>query len=276
MPRPLIITLKEGVDPVYGVQKALAPVTPVTVENGTLTPGNYRYVLMSEKSTYTKGVHALRTKCEKENDCRQPLFIQEDGSRIYRPLTFKENIEARVNNFNTLYDQNGKERNQHDRLRLFTRRWLYSCTGIADKKGSTKFKLVPQASELISIPNITRLSIDYDSIIGIELDRKDAVYNDLLTQSQVERHPAWLAAVDGDAHLLKAHSEIVFNVLQQQNKAMGFYVVQTSFEDQLRALLVGSLGNDSSASGNNYLSSSGSFLRVAPVGAPEGDAQKII
>ena len=79
----------------YGIQKALAPVTPVTVENGTLTPGNYRYVLMSEKGNYTKGVHALRTKCEKENDCRQPLFIQEDGSRIYRPLTFKENIEAK-------------------------------------------------------------------------------------------------------------------------------------------------------------------------------------
>ncbi len=270
MPKPLIITLKEGVDPVYGIQKALVP---TTLEDGTLSSGNYCYMLMPEKDTYAKGVHALRTKCEKENDCPHPMFVQDDGSKIYRPLTFKENIEVRVNDFNTLYNFDGKERKKRERLRLFTRRWLDSCTGIAYKKGTTKFKLVPVSKDLITLSkgfNNAYVDINYDTIDGIELDRKDGIYDRLLTLSQVENHPAWLAAVDGDTHLLKAYGDIVFaNV--KQDTVMGFYTLQNTPQDQLRALLVHDLDSDSRAYGSYNLGDNGSFLLVAPVVAQKNN-----
>ena len=264
MPKQLIITLREGVDPVYGLQKAPAH---TSIENETLSPGNYRYILMPEKNNYAKGVHALRTKCEKEADCSHPLFVQDDENRIYRPLTFKENIEARVNDFNTLYNQNGKERKKSDRLRFFSRRRLDSCTGIAYKGGSTKFKLISQSRELITLPkefNNEHIAIDYDSLTGVELDTKEAVYNNQLTRNQVENHPAWLAVVDGDSHLLKAHTDIVFNTLTQLNAAMSFYVRQDTAQDELRALFVYDLVSNSDAVGLNFLSDFGSFLLVAP------------
>ena len=57
MPRPLVITLKEGVDPVYGLQKSQIPEKRSIEEI---------YTLMGTTNTYALGVGALREACKKE------------------------------------------------------------------------------------------------------------------------------------------------------------------------------------------------------------------
>ena len=280
MPRPLIITLKEGVDPVYGLRRAMAPVTPVTVENGTLTPGNYRYVLMSEKSTYARGVHAMQKACEKETSSLHPLFIIDNGSQIYRPLTFKEVIQARVTDYNTLQDEDGNERDLEDRLRFFNH-WIDSCTGMAYKAGTTKFKVIPLCRELITIKksfNDAFLPVQYDNIVGVELDTGKGEYDRSLTKKEVVNHKAWLAAVEDDKSLLKEYRDIVFAQLKTRynlDTGMGFYFADVGEEDdELRALLVDNLSGSSSAFGSDSLLSGGSFLLVAPSGAPQATRKK--
>ena len=67
MPKPLIITLKEGVDPVYGFQKAPDP-------QGMSHQG--QYVLMDVTNKYASGVHTLREACKKEPLSPHPTFVR--------------------------------------------------------------------------------------------------------------------------------------------------------------------------------------------------------
>ena len=254
MPKPLIITLKEGVDPVYGFQKAPAP-------QGMSHQG--QCILMDQKNTYALGVQALREACEKEPLSPHPIFTKDNGSIIYRPLTFKETIEARVHDYESNKDT-------EDRKRLF-RRWNDSCTALAYKKGTTTFKILTISPHLISIDrdfNESFLPITYDNIGGIELRSDCGKYNQHLTKDEVVHHPAWLTAVENDAALLKTYSDIVFTE-REINEAMAFCVLQNTPQDQLRALLVHDLDNYSNAYGGYNLDYVGSFLLVAPSGAPK-------
>ena len=232
-----------------------------------------RYILMPRATTYAQGFHALRNACQADENSVHPLFTLDGGSEIYRPLTFKENIGARVIDFYNFQNPDGTERTKQERLRLFTERWLDSCTAIAYQKGTTKFKVVPMSPELITIPesfNQHYMKIEYASLGGTELDRAGATYNALLTPSQVENHPAWLAAVEDDVNLLKAYRDIVFAAKENPEKAMGFWLRDDIPEDHLRALFVDKLGNNSNANGNYNLNSNGSFLHVAPVVSAAG------
>ena len=270
MPKNLIITLKEGIDPVYGFQKAPATVPPVlerTAIEGT-------YILMPETSSYALGVHSMRKKCKEETASPHPQFTLNDGSQIYRPLTFKEVIQAKVIDYNTLHHEEGNERDLEDRLRFFNH-WIDSGTGMAYKAGTTKFKVVPQCTELITIKkgfNKEFLPIEYDAIVGVELDTTAGKYDESLTKKEVMNHKAWLAAVEEDKALLKEYRNIVFDQLKtkyDRDIGMGFYFADVGEEDELRALFVNLLNYNSNASGNGSLSNGGSFLLVAPVGAPE-------
>ena len=210
-----------------------------------------RYFLMDKTSTYAQGVYAL------QEACKNSTHPQEFG--VYRPLFFRENLQARVNDYRS---------NEGDKLRLF-KTWLDSCCGVAYKGGTTKFKIVPRCRELVTIQrdfNREFMPINYDSVQGVELDSSQGKYRTLLTQQEVLEHPAWLAAVEGDKDLLKAYSEIIF--AERSGKNMGFWVLNQPSEDQLRALFVSSLDGGSSA-GGGYLYKRGSFLRVvAPQRAP--------
>ena len=231
-----------------------------------LTPPEYsstviegKYVLMPRTYTYAKGAHALRKACKAEAHSPHPQFVLDDGSRIYRPLTFKEDIEARVTDY-----ENNKD--TEERKRLF-QRWNDSCTGVAYKNATTKFKIVPTCSQLITLNkdfNGFFLSIEYDDIEGIELDRAAGKYTAQLTKDEVLANEGWRAAVEGDLELLKTYRDIVFTELKRNN-AMAFCVLEKPSEDYLRALFVDNLINNSNADGNVSLLISGSFLRVAPV-----------
>ncbi|MBU2590001.1 MAG: hypothetical protein KKB39_04535 [Nanoarchaeota archaeon] len=223
---------------------------------------NLEYVLMPKADTYALGVEALRAFCLADPSNTQFMFTQDDNSKIIRPLTFEENIKARVDDYETLQDENGNERDLSLRTRLFNT-YLDSCTGIAYKAGTTKFKIVTECSELINIAsnfNSKYLPINYRGINSIELDSSQGVYNKLLTPEQILEHPAWNTAVQ-DKSLLKTYTDLVFK-LNPGDERMRFWVRQNTAKDELRALYVNYIGNDSNASGSNDLNDDAYFLRV--------------
>ncbi len=225
-----------------------------------------RYVLMSKANTYAKGVHALREACEAEGTSVHPTFTRDDGSQIYRPLTFKEDIEAKVDDYETLRNPDGSERTKEERLKLFSR-WLDSCTGIANKKKSTKFKVVPVCKELVLIDknfNQHFLPVYYESVDGVELDSKKGKYNQPLPEEKdFLENAGWREGAENDLTLLKNYHKIVTFEKPGSEYLLGFYAREKTDSDQLRALYVGGLDGGSGAGSDGNLDDNGSFLRVA-------------
>ncbi len=230
-----------------------------------------QYILMPQTTTYALGVEALRESYRKGECPNQPTILLA-GNTLVRPLTFKENITARVEDFHRLKHADGSDRTLEDRLRFFDK-WLDACTGIGYQAGTTKFKIVPVCEPLITIASDfgeTHLDTPYHSLPGIELDRSHGKYGTSLTPVEIENHAGWRTALEGEVPLLTQYRDIVFAALQERNptktkpeKAMAFHVQTGHTTDELRALFVGSLINYSGAVGGS-LSNIGSFLRVAP------------
>ena len=188
------------------------PITPAA----TISSINRKYLLLPRTTTYALGVQQLRDECAKDPNPNHPTYTLSDGSKVIRPLTFKENLEARVNEYNTLKNADGSNRTKEERLRLFNT-CLDSCCGTAYQRGSTKFKIILQCSELISIDsafNQSFLPIDYSQIKnGIELDSANGIYSVatnkvLLTRTQVLEHQGWLVLAEGDKSLLSNSYDI--------------------------------------------------------------------
>ena len=215
----------------------------------------FKYVLMDKQHKYAQGVKALIESCESNNF--HPKFTKSDGSTIYRSLTFNENSEARVNDYES-YAVNKK-------LDLFNK-WLDSCTGVAYKAGSNKFKIIPECSELITIdPPFSNyyISVNYDNLDGKELDLMKGRYGQLLTKEEVLSHPAWNAAVEHDRYLLKAYTDIVFYELKEKydrKNGMSFWIRSQPENDELRALFIDYLDDYSNANGNYDLNNRDSFF----------------
>ena len=229
------------------------------------------YSLMPQTSTYALGVDTLREACKNDPASAHPQFTLPDGSIVYRPLTLRENLEARVKEYETLQHSDGRAKTDKERLALFSR-WLDSCTGMAYKAKTTKFKVIPACSPLITIDKANKdafLAVPYAAhTFCVELDSsaRGVKYNILLTPSEVLAHPAWGAVVENDVSMLQTYSAIVFSLLKQKfnrDTGMGFYVLQNTATDELRGLFVGDLYDDSYAYGINILINGGSFLRVA-------------
>ena len=219
---------------------------------------NGKYHITQQQSTYGLGLVQLIKECVADAKTAQPTFTLDDGSKIYRPLTFKETIEARINDYESTTDE-------EERLKLFNN-WNDTCTGIAYKANSTRFKIIPQSEKLILLPqdyNQSTLPIEYDKISGIELDRTKAKYNELLTIDEVLEHEGWQTLVQGDNQLLKKYAEIVFKEKSGQTELMGFWLNTNTDEDYLRALVLLNLFNNSGANGSSSLSNNARFVRVS-------------
>ena len=227
--------------------------------------GNSIYNLMRQTNTYAKGVDALKTQLQNTPSSLHPQFTLPNGSNIYRPLTFKENIEARITEYNREKNIDGSKRTDAQKLELFNT-WIDSCTGIAYKKKTKLFKINPVCNELINIPedfNSNFLSTDYSKFSGIELYSSTGTYNQNLSLNQVLTHPAWITALENDKTLLKEYAEITFYILKTKNNqdsGMGFFVRSGTSTDELRVLYSDSLSNITSSD----LNSLARFLLVAP------------
>ena len=210
--------------------------------------------------TYAAGVKQLRESYA-NGECPDHPTI---NGKV-RPLRFAENLRARIEDYNRLTNPDGNKRTEQERKMLFTDTWLDSCAGVAYKVKSTKFKIIPECNALIDIPNGFNnafLTVDYSKIQGIELDSNNGEYGKSLTKQQVLSHPAWNAVVENDKALLSEYFDITANLTQRQ-ELMGFYVLQNTNKDQLRALYVSILDLNSDAFGNVVLLSNSRLLRVA-------------
>lgn len=169
---------------------------------------------------YAFGIHALRY----DANILQPS-IQIFGDEIPRPLSLKENIEARVNDYEKLTNPDGSKRRRKERLKLF-KKSLDSCTGIAYKSDSTKFKIIPVCKELMLIDEDydgSFLEADYDCLEGFELDSGKSKYNEMLTKNEIQEHPAWRAAVEDDLALLKAYTNVIYK-MKKERELLCFWV----------------------------------------------------
>jgi len=180
---------------------------------------------------------------------------------VSRPLSFKETIQARMDQLQVT----GK----------FGSLWaseLDTSSAIVYKANSSKFKVVmPFSAHLLGLRvNFKDLfvSVRYDEIVGrgvVELDAKNGVYNEHLTMDQVIVHPGWLAALGGNTvenrALLAKYAEVVFG--RSKRDCMGFWLVTSPKQDQLRALRANSSEGQYVCYGNN-LCFHFRFARVCP------------
>src|SRR3989344_1996022 len=226
-------------------------------------------ILMPQTSTYPQGVYSLQATCKNEPNSPHRTFTRADGIIVYRPFTFHENLLACVTDFDTLHDASGAKRSLADRLRFFNRT-LDSCTGVAYEAGTDRMKIISPCAPLIAIaPDFSDgfLAVPYASLDGYELDRSQHAHSTQLEKDKVLADPYWLAAVEEDEVLLKKYTDIVFSLLLEKydlTKGMGFFPRRRTTTDELRALFVRSLDDDSGANGDISLYNGGSFLPVAP------------
>ncbi len=223
--------------------------------------GQYSFI---EGDTYAKGVHKLQDTLKSTLNAH-PMFVKDQRSNIYRPLTFRENIEARIDDFETKIDADGNNRSDDERAKLFNN-YLDSCTGIAYKANSTKFKIKPICEELILINkgfNDGFKPITYNNFQGVELDSALDKYDSLLTKSQFLNHQGYNLLFDTDKKLMSNYWDIVRS-LKDSDNLMSFWIRTDHTEDELRALYVRNIVNNSIANGSSDLYDVARFLLVAP------------
>ncbi|MDP2909115.1 MAG: hypothetical protein Q8N77_04895 [Nanoarchaeota archaeon] len=162
--------------------------------------------------------------------------------RGQKPFTFYENIEARIAD----YEANGEN------AELF-KTYLDSVTGVAYKKGSTKFKIILRSDKLENIkPDFEQsfIPVDYNVENGIEFDSKKGKYNQDLTREEAKNHEFWLAAMGGDKGKLAEYVDIWFGKTKAK-KGMSVYLRSNTSQDELWALVLGSGSIDSDAFGGS-------------------------
>ena len=185
------------------------------------TPGylfsEAEFFLSKGNSTYGQSLQLLQKKCTSDPATLQPLHQKGDGKKIYRPLTIRESILAKVEDFNREYDKSGIKRDLEDRLKFFDcNANLSSCTGVAYKAATSKFKIIPLCPNLIELAsdfNQDFIPIDYNLIDGYHLDwQHDDNYEAL-----------WLAALEEDQTLLREYKHIAVPIAQIMDEIDDFY-----------------------------------------------------
>jgi hypothetical protein len=199
-------------------------------------------------STYALAIHQLK-------DSKNPKLVLP---------TFKQNVELLVELPEELFKQ-------------YLSSWIDSTTGIAHKKHSTEFKIIPSSKDLRNIPkdfSKSFINCNYGSLDGITLDSKNGSYNQGLTKPDFLKHPAWNETLG--SNLVKKLGNKVYAILGEDRKIMGFYVRENTNEDQLSSLCLRGLVDGCGAGGWDCLYYDGRFLRVAQRGAEGAKTQKIL
>ncbi len=191
-----------------------------------------------------------------------------NGQTYVRPFTMKENLQARIEDYNTLTNADGGQRTEEERKRFFNT-WLDSCSGIHYLARTKRFKIVPISPELITLaqaPTADYLAVPYVRDSG-ELGSARGKYNQDLSRAKVLEHPAWLAAAEEDRTLLGEAFDIMRAVKNASSewKGMGFYVFPDKTQDELRPLFVCGRGGEGNANDGSLLFNVGRLLRVVPV-----------
>lgn len=191
--------------------------------------------------------------------------IELNGQTYVRPFTMKENLQARVEDFNTLTNPDGTQRTEEERRR-FSNTWLDSCSSIHNLARTTRFKINPMSPELIAlaqVPTQDYLAVPYVSSVLPELDASQGKYNQSLSRAEVLEQPAWLAATEEDRVLLGEAFDVLRTVKNAPAgwKGMGFYPYLDKEQDELRPLVVNCRNWTGDAEGRDQLCYDGRLLR---------------
>ncbi len=235
---------------------------------------------------YGRGLAALREACLIDPNSAQPLFENQP-----RPLTPRESLIARVEDYNRLRNPDGSERTAEDRLKLFNKGFwtstgmLYEYDGDMSVPMERREARIPRRAKIQGVclellrlsPEVLTenyLDVDFDSFEGEELDLTSGIWYQGLTRREVPEHEGWRKLVGDDEEgirILNNYADIVFGEVQRLFKeitAMGFWKRREIKTNELRAPWVNYLVSRSSAFGNNLLFSNAAFLR-ASVPAPQ-------
>ena len=192
-----------------------------------------------------------------------------NGQTYVRPFTLKENLQARIEDYNILINQDGTKRTEEERKRFFDT-WLDSCSGIHYLARTKKFKIVPVSNELITLaqaPTENYLSVPYAQTLGTEFDSARGNYTQNLSRAEFLEQPAWLAAVEEDRALLGEAFDVMRTVKKAPAdwKGMGFYVLLSNQEQgELRPLFTNYQDRNGLVIGGNLLDAGGRLLRSSP------------
>ncbi len=222
---------------------------------------------------YAKGMHNLRASLRELEDKHpgsslHPLF-EVRGKMIPRPLTFEETVRYMVEDWNTK-TKYGKKRTEQERVRLFTESFKDTCTGVVNKKNSTKFKIIPECSQLILLPenfNEEFVRVNYEDFKDCEeLDSSKGKFCVDLDRTGFGKNKGWIHSIP-DNDLRKEFGDVVYYLLDKfrngRTDGAGFYVRQNTAQDELRAAFVHNLDNLCDADAGNSRNDNSSFLRVA-------------
>jgi len=237
------------------------PSIPSIVDSSSLL-WNYRFI---ETFKYGLALKKLRTALPQGN-AFHPLV-----SGLPRPLTTKETLLSRIEDFNTSHNPDGTERSLKDRKRLFLK-YFYTCTGIHYNPDTDKFMIIPCCDRLITLNfsfSEEFVDVPYGTLSGIELDLTQVEHGVSLSKQKVLQHKGWLALFEEDSTLLRAYADIVFSLRERHLMVFKLRDQTNITSPELRAVCVSS--EDSFAYGIGQLYDRVCFLLKSP-----SSSQKIL
>ncbi len=211
-----------------------------------------------------------------------------------RPLTFKETIQARMEQWRTF--ENAPFRFFKPALDWWRELtgtppgrelWLWNssfdtCTAIVWEQGANRFKIVPGAigtdvetarriNPLLTVraSNAAYVPVSFANTPGTPIE-VDSTYNRELTFEEVITHKGWIAALEGDVDLLREYATVVFGK-SKRTHAMSFWTLlndpstgQAIPPDHARPLAISSLDVYSRCIGYARLSGDSCIVRISP------------
>ncbi len=227
-------------------------------------PKQYHFITAYD---YFTALEQLRHDSVADRNSLQPV-ITINGRNYVRPFTVKELLRARLEDYNTLTNPDGRVRIEEERKQLLAQ-WFFTCSGIAYST-SGNFKLSREAPQLItmgSVPRAAYLPVDYSALNQndwqeFNRSQRGVKYNEKLTENEVVAHPVWRYLADDDTTLLRETHQLDCS-LYNPSTAMCAWLLDIPKQEQLRALALDYCVNDSSLGGYDLLGDDSSFLQVA-------------
>lgn len=170
------------------------------------------------KGNYALCIDKIKTSSEDP----QPYVTAKSGNTIYRPLTFKEDIAARVHDFESKI-----ELSEDERAELF-KKSTETCSAIAYKPGTPRIKVIRLSDDLLSLGstfNESYVKKDFDSLdgLGFFLDKSyPGGLRGSKTKSQFLFDPLFNALLEEDKALISAYCDIAQYVASPQRQDSPF------------------------------------------------------
>jgi hypothetical protein len=217
---------------------------------------NDSYSIIKGK-TYSGAVRGLRDLLNDEPN-GHPYMTIGGSIKIYHQLTFRQNILARVNDYETRTKRTDNERN-----RLFLM-YLDTSSAIIYPTITSKFKISKLNEELIHIPKYDAgkyLDVNYAAFKDTEFNIWDITYNTPLKKNAFLHHKVYRMLFDDDVKLMETYWNIAYS-LTKNSDMMELTIFPQSPFDRLHALSIGGTGKNFCTSGISGLNTDTRLLRI--------------